>query len=307
MPTQHDALELARTIQAGGYASDPRLFPLWEAHGFHLTPVHFYSAIPDVSALPEATFREPRGLAGLDMNEAKQLQLLRDQFPRYKAEYDAFPRDPTPRPYDYYLNQFMFRSGDAEILHCMVRHFAPRRMIEIGSGFSTLISAAAIRQNQTLGRPCELTAIEPYPNPTLRQGVPGLTRLISTPVQQVPLEVFQELAENDILFIDSSHVVKIGSDVVYEFLEILPRLAKGVLVHVHDIFLPHEYPETWVRQEARFWTEQYLLHAFMLFNSKFEVLLAANYLATRHGQLFRQTFANFDGGWPGSFWIRSIR
>src|SRR5204862_4275961 len=122
------------------------------------------------------------------------------------------------------------------------RRGRPRRIIEIGSGNSTLVSARAIAQN-TKDDPsyrCELIAIEPYPSEVLQRGVPGLSRLIREPVQRAPLSLFESLGDGDILFIDSSHVLKLGSDVHYEFLEVLPRVGPGTVVHVHDIFFPLE-------------------------------------------------------------------
>jgi predicted O-methyltransferase YrrM len=187
----------------------------------------------------------------------------------------------------------------------MIRHFKPRRMIEVGSGMSTLLAAEAIRKNEVEGYSCSFTAIEPYPRQFLRHGVPGLTELLEAKVQSVPIERFCALEANDIVFIDSSHVVKIGGDVVYEFLELLPRLKPGVIVHYHDIFLPAEYP-SWVLDDRRFWTEQYLLQAFLAFNSAFEVLMAGSFLHIHHSADLKAAFSSYDPAnvWPGSFWMR---
>jgi hypothetical protein len=131
-----------------------------------------------------------------------------------------------------------------------------------------------------------------------------LTRLISSNVQDVPPEEFQRLGQNDVLFIDSSHVSKIGSDVNYIFFEVLPRLASGVIVHVHDIFLPGEFPRHWVTDELRFWNEQYLLRAFLTFNREFEVLLGNAFCAERHADVMRDTFPTSPFLLGGSFWMR---
>lgn len=141
-----------------------------------------------------------------------------------------------------------FESVDGEILYCMIRHFKPRKIFEIGSGWSTRLSAQAIGKNEQEDEnyDCELVAIEPNPDKTLKKGFPGLSELITQEVQDVPITKFNQLKENHILFIDSNHVLKIGSDVHYEYLEILPRLNRGVLIHVHDIFLPSEYPKSWI-------------------------------------------------------------
>jgi len=119
---------------------------------------------------------------------------------------------------------------------------------------------------------------------------------------------FGKLKENDILFIDSSHVLKIGSDVQYEYLDILPRLSKGVIVHVHDIFLPAEYPKEWVLKDYIFWTEQYLLQAFLAFNDSFEVLWAGHYMHLKYPNKLEDAFSyKRDERLPGSFWMRKIK
>src|SRR5262249_25217885 len=225
-----------------------------------------------VSALSEALWTQPSELVGIDLNVSAQLQFLEHVCRSFQAEYDAFPCDPTEVPYQYYFNQSMFRSVDAEVLYCMIRHYRPQHIVEVGSGFSTYVSTAAVRYNTAHGHPATLVAIEPYPNDVLRHGFPGLSQLLQPPLQHVDFYLFTCLAENDILFIDSSHVLRIDSDVRLLILEVLPRLQPGVLVHFHDIFLPCDYPRDWVMNEHRFWNEQYLLQAFLACNRSFEVL-----------------------------------
>jgi hypothetical protein len=126
-------------------------------------------------------------------------------------------------------------------------------------------------------------------------------------VQDVDLTLFESLGENDVLFIDSSHVLHVDSDVRFLFLEVLPNLQPGVVVHVHDIFLPDHYPRQWVVEEHRFWTEQYLLQAFLAFNPSFEILWAGSYMRARHAERLREAFASYDSSvWPGSFWFRRL-
>ena len=153
-----------------------------------------------------------------------------------------------------------------------------------------------------------LIAIEPYPGGVLKAGFPGLSQLMQRPVQEVPLTFFERLQANDILFIDSSHVVRIGGDVIYLYLEVLPRLAPGVLVHVHDVYLPRHYPKRWVVDSRRFWTEQYLLQAFLAFNRTFEVLWAGMYAAARWPDDLERLLPNPLGQQinyeSGSFWMR---
>jgi hypothetical protein len=142
----------------------------------------------------------------------------------------------------------------------------------------------------------------------LRAGFPGLTRLVGTKVQDVPMAVFEELEANDILFIDSSHVVAIGSDTTREVLDIVPRLKPGVLVHFHDIFSPAEYPRGWVLEEHRFWNEQYLVEAFLSFNDRFEILYAGSYLHVSHRDKLEEFSALYRraGRWSVSLWIRRV-
>lgn len=288
-----------------------KLFPLWEKLGFHITRNHFYEPIPDTRTLKDDLWEKQSELVGIDMNEEGQINLLSLFASKFKEEYESFPRNKTSIPYQYYIDNGAFESVDGEILYCMVRHFKPNKIFEIGSGNSTYLSAQAILKNKEEDNDyeCELVAIEPYPNDILKAGFPGLSKLIPKKVQDIPLSEFKKLRENDILFIDSSHVLKIGSDVQYEYLEILPRLHKGVIVHLHDIFLPAEYPKEWVLEDYRFWTEQYLLQAFLAFNDGFRPLFAGSYMHLKHPDKLEASFSSYkrDERWPGSFWIRKIK
>lgn len=284
-----------------------RLFLFCQRHGLHITPNHYYQPIPDTARLRDDLWSRRSDLPGLDMNEAGQVELLSRFQSAFRQEYDSLPRQPTGNPHDFYLDNGAFVSVDAEVLYCMVRQFKPRRICEIGSGMSTLLSArAALRNEQDGCPPCDLLAIEPFPSEGLRCGFPGLTRLLEKRVEDVPLSEFGQLSEGDILFIDSSHVLRIGNDVQFEYLELLPRLRRGVIIHIHDVFLPAEYPRHWVTGMRRFWTEQYLLQAFLAFNHSFEVLWAGSYMHLRQPDRLQSAFASYDRAKtrPGSFWIR---
>lgn len=287
-----------------------RSFYFFEKLGLHVVPNHFYQPIPDTRDLTEAVFARRTEMVGVDLRDQAQCELLETFAAAYKAEYDALPREKSGEPYNFYLNNGTYASVDAEILYSMVRHFKPRRMIEIGSGFSTYLAAQAVLKNESAdGVKCKLTAIEPYPNDVLAAGFPGMSELVREKVQTAPLSLFEALEANDILFIDSSHVLKIGSDVQYEFLEILPRLKPGVVVHVHDIFLPAEYPREWVFKHQRFWNEQYLLQAFLSFNTSFEVLFGGSYMHQKHADKLGKAIASYDQKtcWPGNFWLRRVK
>jgi predicted O-methyltransferase YrrM len=182
----------------------------------------------------------------------------------------------------------------------MVRQFQPELIVEVGSGYSSLILGEAASQSDGPA----LTCIEPFPREFLREGFPGLRSLIEKQVQDIDLEFFSQLGSGDVLFIDSSHTVKIGGDVNYLFLEVLPRLKPGVIVHVHDIFFPFDYRRDWVMEEFRFWTEQYLLQAFLTFNSEFEVLMSNSYLSHYHERELKAAFPTLPSCGGGSFWMR---
>ncbi|MGD0645498.1 MAG: class I SAM-dependent methyltransferase [Candidatus Bathyarchaeia archaeon] len=268
----------------------------------------YESPIPDLEKLDEAFWLKRSELVGVNINEKKGLELLEIFGSKYKNEYEAFPMNETSVPYQYYVSNPMFGSIDAEILYCMIRYFKPLKITEIGSGYSTRLSAQAILKNQEEddSYKCELVAIEPYPQTVLKTGFPGLSELVPKPIQEIPLSTFERLAQNDILFIDSSHVLRTGGDLQYEYLEILPRLSKGVIVQIHDIRIPEDYPKYRLKQN-RFYTEQYLLQAFLAFNNAFEVLWPGNYMQLKYPDKLDLAFSRhrqFKGG--DSFWMRKI-
>jgi predicted O-methyltransferase YrrM len=285
-----------------------RSFNIWQFLGFHVTPNHYYEPIPDTRRIPKSLWSQLSALPGVDMRDQAQVALLAS-LSAFRNEYAAFPLDRTGNMHDYYVNNRRFESVDGEVLYSLIRQLQPKRLVEVGSGASTLLSAKAVLRNSAEGHLCDFTSIDPYPPDELRHNLTGLSRLVVKPVQGVPLDVFTALEGGDVLFIDSSHVVRIGGDVLFEFLEVFPRLRKGVLIHIHDIFLPSEYPEKWVFKEKRFWSEQYLLQAFLSFNDAFEVVWASSYMHLRHPEMLEEAFPSYrrDRRWPGSFWMRKIR
>jgi hypothetical protein len=286
------------------------MHPVFQRIGVHVIPVSFYGPVPDTRDLSDSLWQQTSSLPGVDLDLEAQAGLLSEFAQAYKREYDALPVHATGQRHEFHLDNDAFGSVDAEILYCMIRKHRPKRVFEIGAGYSTLLAAQALLVNSADGSALgSLTSCEPYPNETLKGGFPGLTRLLETKVQDVPLSEFEALDENDVLFIDSSHVLKIGSDVRFEYLEILPRVRPGVLVHVHDIFLPAEYPRDWVLGEHRFWNEQYLVQAFLAFNSAFRVLWAGSAMNLAHPESLGSAFKSYRPGvtQPGSLWIQRIR
>lgn len=287
-----------------------RLFEFWQKLGFHIIPNHFYYPVPDTRTLKDELWQKNTELVGININEKFQIDLLSQFSIRFKKEYDEFPVERTPIPYQYYLKNPSFNPVDGKIYYSMIRNFKPKKIVEVGAGFSTFLAAQAILKNkEENGTECKLYAIEPFPNDTLKAGFPGLTKLISKKVQDVPLSFFLNLDADDILFIDSSHVITIGSDVTYEFLEIIPRLNKGVIIHFHDIFLPAEFLKEEVLKEHHFWNEQYLLQTFLTFNDCFEILWAGYYMYLNYPDEIKNILSIDKGGKkiPKSFWIRRIK
>jgi predicted O-methyltransferase YrrM len=249
-------------------------------------PGHFYSPIPsleDVRQHAASVFdTTSRTVAGVDLNEDSQVALFRELARYYPDEPFARDRQPGLR---FHLHNPAFTYCDAILYYCMLRHVRPRRVIEVGSGYS---SCLLLDTNERAFRHAiSCTFIEPYPkllHSLISDDDRARIRVIPTNVQEVPAAVFDELAPDDILFIDSSHVSKTHSDVNYLFFEILPRLQSGVYVHVHDVFFPFEYPREWVFQ-GRAWNEAYLVRAFLQYNDRFEIQLFNSFLETFHRDL----------------------
>jgi predicted O-methyltransferase YrrM len=308
-----DVLLLPATLVAVLYTKALRMIPLrhlpasravFRRVGIFPLRDHYY----EPAFLTVATTSGPRDLPGIDLRPDRQLELLGQL--HYEAELEQFPRGGPDHfeasPYFHYGNG-SFMSGDAEALYAVIRHHRPSRIIEIGSGFSTLMAAAAVARNREAGGPeVDHRCIEPYSFAWL-DDLDAVT-VVRERVEQVAVETFAALGPDDILFIDSSHVIRPGGDVLFEYLQLLPRVAPGVLVHIHDVFTPYDYPSDWVRREGRLWNEQYLLEAFLSCNREFDVVLALNYLARTHPAPLGRAFPVYAGEGAdrplGSIWLR---
>ena len=267
---------------------------------------HFYSPVLDRAEAAASEARlwpaQPRLPAGIDFNDASHRQLLEVEFPRYIAGFDYAKKDAVPAAGGYSPDNPQFGWLDAKVLFVMLQAWRPARVIEVGSGHSSLLMADV--NKRFLGGSMHITCIEPYPESFLRDPGCGIDRLIQAKVQDVPLDEFDALAAGDVLFIDSSHVSKAGSDVNHLFFEVLPRLASGVRIHIHDVFLPFEYPRSWLLEQGRSWNEQYLLQALLMHSTAFGVVFGCSYCAWRFPELMHHTVAATEapaGG--GSFWI----
>ncbi len=246
---------------------------------------------------------QDRTLPGIEWNTSEQLKIL-SAF-SFSEEIANIPQK-KPAPHDFYLNNGEFESGDAEYWYQLIRSLKPKRIFEIGSGNSTLMAIKALRKNQQQypAYRCKHVCIEPYEMPWLEET--GVS-VIRKKVEDVETVFFSELEEDDILFIDSSHIIRPQGDVLFEYLELLPTLNKGVIVHVHDIFSPKNYPKQWLEDDVRFWNEQYLLEAFLSHNGSWKIIGALNFLYHNHYEKLKSVASSLTpDSEPGSFYIKKL-
>ena len=264
-----------------------------------LLPVrdHYYQPLINPGRHLTKSLREDRNLPGINFNVEEQLAML--QSFDYNHELEEFSLD-KKNDFEYYYKNGSFESGDAEFLYNMIRHKKPSLFVEIGSGFSTLMASSAIRKNNI---PCEHICIEPYEVQWLNQ---LNVQVIRKKVEEVDMEIFKRLEKNDILFIDSSHIIRPQGDVLFEYLEILPQLKSGVIIHIHDIFTPKDYLDEFVFKYHYLWNEQYLLEALLSNNNNYRIIGSVNYLRHHYFEelsakcpiLQHQKYRE-----PGSFWM----
>lgn len=298
-------LSVARALRGTG--NFRFLFPYVPGH----YPGHYYSVLPDYREVLAGLAKQSKTghelLPGIDLAEEEQLKLLR-AFAGYYSEL-PFPARPDGRSRYYYENDW-FSLADATILYSVLRYHQPQRVVEIGSGFS---SAAMLDVNDLFLEGASFTFVEPNPE-RLYGLLTGEDRarhqVVRERVQEVHLALFDELNEGDVLFVDSSHVVKFGSDVAHLLFEVLPRLKPGVLVHFHDVFWPFEYPEEWYAQ-GRAWNEAYFLRAFLQHNCAFRIHYYASFMAYRHPDMLNtnmplasNTNNPLAASRPSSLWLR---
>ena len=258
------------------------------------------------------SLRDDRELKGIDFNVKEQLDLL-SKF-NYNEELLEIPiTERKEKPYyndsildkEFFYNNSSYTSGDAEYLYNMIRYFKPRKIIEIGSGISSLMVLNAINKNKAdnVDDACKHICIEPYGKPWLEHMV---GEVIRKKVEDVDKTFFEQLEANDILFIDSSHIIRPQGDVLFEYLEVLPRLKPGVIIHVHDIFTPKDYRNEWIYDYHFLWNEQYLLEAFLTFNNDFRVVASLNYLTHHYRDEMAAKcpiFKDQPAQEPGAFWM----
>ncbi len=268
-------------------------------------PGHFYSPLPDLEIVKKTEHKIWKELnnevKGIDLREKQQLELLRN----ISHYYHQQPwQDEKKDDLRYYFFNPNFTYGESLILFGMIMHLKPKNIIEIGSGYSSCVT---LDTNELFfNNSISLTFIEPYTElliSLLKQGDRDTISIIESDLQDVDTNIYSSLKNGDILFIDSTHVAKIGSDVNHIFFEILPQLNSGVYIHFHDIYFPFEYPKNWVYQ-GRAWNEAYLLRAFLQNNDQFEIVLFNSFIGNFHKPMLEQIMP-LAAKTPGSsIWLR---
>jgi hypothetical protein len=268
-------------------------------------PDHYYSPIVDPASLFQSGFfvdRDTKYVEGVKVEAGeilKTFQILSEHFPNIN-----FPETAQASHRYFYQNSF-FSYGDAIIFAAMLRHFKPASVVEIGSGFSSAVLLDTLDSAGLNLTQC--TFIEPYPDRLrglLRPTDAGRVKIIETGVQLVDRDVFTRLNAGDILFIDSTHVSKTGSDVNHEIFEVLPSLQSGVIIHFHDIFWPFEYPDYWIMSENRSWNELYILRAFLTHNDRYEILYFSDFVHRMFSSQVLSTQPLISRNAGGGLWLR---
>ena len=262
---------------------------------------HYYEPLFNPDHLTKS-LNESRNLPGINWNLEGQLALL-EQF-RFGGELADVPLTKPAQETVFYINNGAYEAGDAEYWYNLIRLKKPQRIFEIGSGNSTLVATKALGKNkeEDPAYSCRHVCIEPYEMPWLEKTP---VEVLRKKAEDVDPSFFSELGNNDILFIDSSHMIRPQGDVLFEYLELIPSLNPGVIVHVHDIFSPRDYPPQWVVDEVRFWNEQYLLEGFLTANDQWKIIGALNYLRHNHFDRLKSCCPFLDDTRePGSFYIQ---
>jgi Methyltransferase domain len=295
------------TEQISGPRVDGRLAaPMW------VPPGHFYSPVPSVEDLHQRADRvfgrDPQDVAGVDLHLDEQWALL-DLLEPLAADVDfaASEDEARERGTRYWHVNPAFGAGDALFLTAILRHLAPRQLVELGCGYSSACTLDA--RDRFLDGELDLTFVDPYPqllHSLVRPADRETVQILTTSTQDVDVDIVRALGPGDVLFVDSTHCSRTGGDVNRVFFELLPALAPGVLVHVHDIFPAFEYPRDWAF-EGRAWNEVYLVRAFLQFNDAFEILLWPGLLANLDHEQMMRRFPQMASNVGGSIWLRKTR
>ena len=271
-------------------------------------PGHFYSPIvnPDDPHVKAAFRARDQGDLEAD-GVALDARLVMDWLQRLAKHYGnpKFPEQPEPG-WRYHMDNPAFAFGDGIVYACMIQELRPKRIVEVGAGYSTCLAMDVLDRSGGGG---ELTIIEPFPDVLLRLLPPDdryRAAIQRIPLQSAPIEFFTALGKNDILFIDSSHVAKMGSDVNDYLFRILPTLRSGVYVHIHDIPYPFEYSSAWIVDENRSWNEAYVLHAFLQYNSAFRIVFWNHFVKRKMESAVREALPKFLRNCGAGIWLERV-
>jgi Methyltransferase domain len=264
----------------------------------------FYNGVPHLDEIPADVWARRSSMSGVAIDRERS-RLAVEELIRFALDDGFSPPPMTEQRGTYFTENGGFGLRDAAVLWGMLRRLKPRRVIEVGSGYSTMVIAAALDTNDLASEPAQHLVIDPFPQVDLIGGIARPFELVRRSVTDVRIPQFEELAADDVLFVDTTHTVKVGGDVTFLILDVLPALRAGVHVHFHDIFLPCEYPQTFFELGYN-WAEQYLLQAFLQFNTEFEVLAPLHLLAVERAAVFSRLDATAPSSSRecGSFWIR---
>lgn len=289
------------------------LYKAMRERGIFVLPDHYYRPFLDPQKLPADFWTSRSSLVGLTLNTDEALSWAETKLVEYFQELRSFlPINKEDNPDSrLYLVNGTYMAVDAHMYYALIRHLRPKRIIEVGAGFSTLFAYEALKRGNSFDH-TQLHVVEPYPEAIIKEGLESIAKVRREFVQDVQLAFFDQLEAGDILFIDSTHVVKEGNDVLYLYLEVLPRLKPGVYVHVHDINLPEPYPSCYL-DYGWFWNEQYLLQAYLINNSRVKILWPGNYLMCVEPKRMLKLFpdikdmrAVYPLSGPSAFWFQTI-
>jgi hypothetical protein len=290
----------ARTLAYRAYLAFHRAA---ERVGLHALRASYDSPIPRTRALPPDIFERESPMRAIDWGLEDQLNFFEHELGPYFSEFQPGAEPDAPVG-TFRLGNQTYDRVDAELLYATVRHLKPRRFVELGSGYSTLVAWDALRANSAEGHEAELSVLDPHPSPHVTSHPELAARVSAVAAQDISEETVARLEPSDVLFVDTSHTVKIGGDVNRIILDLLPQVGPGVVVHFHDVFLPRDYSRGHLAN-AHYWTEQYLLQAFLMYNDEWEVLVSAQTLARRAPELVGRLIRSYGVGVsPGAIWLR---
>ncbi len=274
-----------------------------QAAGWHLQRNDYYSPLNDIQFLEQNRdlWKEPVDPPCVDWNQEGQMSVA-EEVSTFVDELKNVPQQTREKGIFYWQNE-MWNNADALVQYGLVRSRQPKRYIEIGCGWSSMLLRDALKKNEAV---TEVTLIEPYPNPNIFPHLPNDWTRYPAILQRAPIELFETLEAGDILFYDGSHCTKVGSDVNFFFFNVLPRIKPGVLIHIHDIFFPWVYPEPWIMELGQTWNEQFVLQAFLMHNNAYRVFIANAFLGHHKSEELKRLYNGIQPHYGCSFWMEKV-